>query len=144
MVKDDILKFFQAFVRQMVVVGGVNFPKTISTSLGASLGKRYTLEGVTDWKDALPRMIEAMGGTLDVVERGGEVVFETRYDGGLCPIGGPPSPARFESVTEGVCKPYLAGFLRSLKGTLGALPAVQRCIVRDGGATCELRVKLSL
>ncbi len=40
-VNADILKFFQAFIRQMAAVGGNNLPKTISASLGTNLGKRY-------------------------------------------------------------------------------------------------------
>ncbi len=144
MVNGDILKFFQAFVRQMAEVGGVNLPKTISASLGANLGRRYALQGIPAWKDALPRMVEAMGGVLDVVEQGGEISLKIRYDCGYCPIGGIQSPAHFDSVTEGVCRPYLAGFLRSLKDNPGNLPAIQRCIVRDGGGTCEFRVKLPL
>ncbi len=128
----------------MAAVGGVNLPKTISASLGANLGRRYALQGIPDWKDALPRMIEAMGGSLDVVEQGGEISFKIRYECGYCPIGGNQSPAHFESVAEGVCKPYLAGFLRSLQVNIGYLPAVQRCILRDGGGTCEIRVKLPL
>ncbi len=140
----DIVKFFQAFIRQMAAVGGTNLPKTISASLGANLGRRYAQQGIPDWKEALPRMIEAMGGNLDVVECGGEVSLKIRYLGGFCPIGGNLTPTHFESVTESVCKPYITGFLRALQVKLGHPPAIQRCIVRDGGTACELRVNLPL
>ncbi len=89
-------------------------------------------------------MVESMGGTLDIVERGGEVSLKIWYRGGFCPIGGNQSQTHFESVTEGVCKPYLEGFLRALEVNLGHPLSVQRCIVRDGGGTYELRAKLPL
>ena len=40
------LKFFHAYIREMVKVGGPNFPKTISTKLGIKLGKLYKKRGI--------------------------------------------------------------------------------------------------
>ena len=42
----DALKFFQAFINEMIDVGGVNLPKSISVSLGAKLGKILKGRGI--------------------------------------------------------------------------------------------------
>jgi hypothetical protein len=37
----DVLKFFQAYIKEMIDVGGTNLPKAISVKSGSKLGKLY-------------------------------------------------------------------------------------------------------
>ncbi|GAB4331523.1 MAG: hypothetical protein Kow0069_39110 [Promethearchaeota archaeon] len=142
----DIVKFFQAFVRQMVSVGGVNLPRTISTSLGAKLGQTYREKGVTDWKQALTSMIQGMGGSVEFVEEGegagGARVVNAKYFSDFCPIGGAPSrnktSERASLVVESICRPYVTGFLKGYFGDEKLAISFPRCIVKDGGNSCQL------
>jgi hypothetical protein len=142
-VTTDIIKFFQAFIRHMAKLGGKNLPKTISTSLGAELGKSYLKRQVTDWKSAITGMFEGMGGKIDIFEKEQNWVLKIQYPSEFCPIGGKKDTERFEITTESICVPYIAGFLKILKGKLNKNPTVSHCIVREGGNTCEFMVEFA-
>ena len=43
----DALKFFQAYIKEMIDIGGENLPKTISAGLGANLAKIYKEKGIS-------------------------------------------------------------------------------------------------
>ena len=139
----DIIKFFQAFVRQMVKIGGKNLPKTISSSLGSELGKSYLKKNVLDWKKALTGMITAMGGKLEIVEKEGSWLLISHYPTEFCPIGGKPDSVRFADTTDSICIPYLTGYLQGLRQKLTQNPLLTKCIVRDGGKTCEFQIELA-
>jgi hypothetical protein len=142
-VTTDIIKFFQAFIRHMAKVGGKNLPKTISSSLGAELGKTYLKRQVTDWKSTVTGMFEGMGGKIDIFERAEKWVLKIQYPTEFCPIGGKKDTERFNITTESVCVPYLAGFLKITAGKLNKNPDVSHCIVREGGNTCEFQFEFA-
>ncbi len=142
-VSTDIIKFFQAFIRQMVKVGGGNLPKTISSSLGGELGKSYLKKNVRDWKKAITGMIEGMGGKLEIVEKEGSWLLISQYPSEFCPIGGKQDSVRFASTTDSVCIPYISGYLLALRLKLKRNPILNKCIVKDGGKTCEFQVEFA-
>ncbi len=139
----DIIKFFQAFIRQMIKVGGKNLPKTISSSLGGELGKYYLKNNVLDGKTALTGMIEGMGGKLEIIEQNNAWILKIQYPVEFCPIGGKQDTVRFEDTTQSVCIPYLVGYLQALKMKLTQNPTLNKCIVRDGGCNCEFQVEFT-
>ncbi|GAH80770.1 unnamed protein product, partial [marine sediment metagenome] len=42
----NTLKLFQAYIKEMIEVGGENLPKILSATLGAKLGKAYKERGI--------------------------------------------------------------------------------------------------
>lgn len=138
----DILKFFQGFIRQMASIGGINLPKTISTSMGAKLAKIYQSNDITDWREALRSMIKGMGGTVEIDENpAGEIVVRSTYGVGFCPIGGARSmTTNYQLISESICVPYLMGFLRTLLPGRKLSAEFTRCIVKDGGDACVARL----
>ena len=52
----DALKFFQAYIKEMIDVGGVNLPKSISVSLGAKLGKLLRERGLIGLENSLKKI----------------------------------------------------------------------------------------
>ncbi len=142
-VTNDIVKFFQAFIRQAIKIGGNNLPKTISTSLGAELGKSYLKKNVLDWKKAITGMIEGMGGKLEIIEKENVWLLRSQYPAEFCPIGGKTDSVRFADTTESVCIPYLAGYLTVLQLKLVHSPILNKCIVKDGGNICEFQVEFA-
>ena len=43
----DVLKFFQAYIKEMIDVGGENLPKAISVKSGSKLGRFYKGRGTS-------------------------------------------------------------------------------------------------
>src|SRR4030042_417333 len=134
----DIIKFFQAFIRQMAKVGGKNLPKTISTSLGAELAKAYQKRDIQEWKIAVTGLIEGEGGKLEIIETSNSCILKTQHPSDFCPVGGKMDPAHFEIVTESLCRPYMRGFLKGFEKIVTKIPPITKCIVRDGGSLCEV------
>ncbi|MHA1730658.1 MAG: hypothetical protein ACTSU5_01875 [Promethearchaeota archaeon] len=143
----DIIKFFQAFVRQLADIGGINLPKTVSTSLGGRLAETYERKHVTEWKDAITGMIQGMGGTIEIegadAETSEKVVVKVSYFHDFCPIGGHPMSSKADLVQGGVCIPYLMGFLRPFFPGTKMQIRFTKCIVRDGGNQCHAELTLS-
>ncbi len=142
-VTTDIIKFFQAFIRQMIKVGGGNLPKTISASLGAELGKSYLKKNVRDWQKALTGMIEGMGGKLEIIEKENKWLLLSRYPSEFCPIGGSHDTARFDDTVSSICVPYLLGYLQALRMKVTQNSILNKCIVRDGSCDCEIQVEFA-
>ncbi|GAI90164.1 unnamed protein product [marine sediment metagenome] len=44
----DALKFFHAYVNEMIEIGGENLPRAVSTKLGAKLAALYKEKSITD------------------------------------------------------------------------------------------------
>ena len=56
----EALKFFHAYIKEMIDVGGANLPKSISASLGAKLGKMLKNRGVIGLENSLKRIYKVL------------------------------------------------------------------------------------
>ena len=64
----DAIKFLQAYIKEMISVGGENLPKTISTTLGAKLGKLYKSKGIKGVEDGLKQCYKVLGSKANIVK----------------------------------------------------------------------------
>lgn len=72
----DALKFFQAYINEMISVGGENLPKVISTKSGEKLAKLYKDRGMKiDVESALKQIHVALGARTKIKK-----IDENTYD----------------------------------------------------------------
>jgi hypothetical protein len=134
----DALKFFQAYITEMIDVGGENLPKTISSRLGAKLAKIYKKMGIEQIEDGLRqsyRAVKARSRFKQVDEKTIEVTIKHRKR--FCPIGGEFKPENAELIQQSICKPYTLGFLSELNSDFKFNAFVERCIINDRGKVCK-------
>ncbi len=103
----DALKFFQAYINEMIDIGGVNLPKSISTALGAKLGKLLKKRGINGLENTLKQIYSALKAKTQIKSINDNTIEITvRHSSNFCPIGGKPNPERGELVRATICKPY--------------------------------------
>ncbi|MHA1369336.1 MAG: hypothetical protein ACTSWN_15260 [Promethearchaeota archaeon] len=142
MVETDINKFFQAFISQMIAIGGVNLPKSISSRLGWNLGDLYRKKGKDDVIKALKSMFVGMGGEPTLVDSDDErFTMDVEYPTTFCPIGG-ANPKRYNLFSESICKPYTSGFVSAYYPDMRIKVEIERCILKDDKNKCRLRVHI--
>ena len=89
----DALKFFHAYINEMIDVGGENLPRAVSTKLGAKLGELYKKRGYANLESALNQIYKVLGAKTSIKK-----IDENTYDIRLkhskrfCPIGGKKNP----------------------------------------------------
>ncbi|TFG25038.1 MAG: hypothetical protein EU532_12000, partial [Promethearchaeota archaeon] len=66
--KKDALKFFQAYIEEMVDIGGHNLPKAVSTKLGTKLGRIYKKKEIRTFKSAVKNSYKALGAKAKIIE----------------------------------------------------------------------------
>jgi len=140
--KRDILKFFQAYVAEMIEIGGSNFPKTISSSLGEKLGKIYKTMEVVDIKDGLKKIYDLLEIPYEIRDlEDGKFEVEVKYDENFCPIGGEFNPEKAKLIQESICSPYIIGFLSELDTNYKYSGCVKQCILADNHKICRYIVE---
>ena len=140
----DALKFFQAYVREMIDVGGNNLPKAISTKSGAKLGKLYKKKGMSlDIKSALKQIYSALKAKPTITklnENTYDVVI--KYPKKFCPIGGNHNPSRASMFQDNICIPYTRGFLNELFPQYTFESEILNCIPLTNQRTCHYILKM--
>ncbi|MEJ2251775.1 MAG: hypothetical protein P8Y70_05720 [Candidatus Lokiarchaeota archaeon] len=134
----DALKFFQAYIEEMIETGGENLPKTISARLGAKLARIYKKKGINKAEDGLKQSYKVIKARpkFDIINKNTiEVTIGHRKR--FCPIGGNFKPEKAEIIQESICKPYTLGFLNELNPDFKFKAFVKKCIVRDKGKVCR-------
>ena len=138
------LKFFQAYINEMIDIGGDNLPKSISTSLGAKLGKLYTeRESAPDMEASLTKIYTVLNGKTTITkldENTYEVLVE--YIDKFCPIGGSYNPTRAPIFQSNVCIPYTTGFLNEILPEFKISSEIKNCILSNNQKTCHYILKL--
>ena len=112
----DALKFFQAYIREMIDVGGSNLPKAISTKSGAKLGKIYKEKGfISKIENALKQIYIALK-AKPIVKKLNDNQYEVivKYPKDFCSIGGSNHSSRTKIFRESICIPYTKGFLNEI------------------------------
>lgn len=141
---EDVLKFFQAYVKEMIDIGGTNLPKAISVKSGSKLGKIYKERGsVVDLEAVLKGFYSALKGkpTIKKIDDNNYEVI-VKYSKKFCPIGGPHNPSRGNVFQENICVPYTKGFLSELFPQISTESEFINCIPINNGRTCHFILKV--
>lgn len=139
----EALKFFHAYIREMINIGGENLPKTISVQLGTKLAQVYKKKGVEGIIEGLKKSYSAIQGetTINKVD---ETTIEVKihHAGGFCPIGGDSDPKNAKVIQESVCIPFSQGFLSELNPKYKYEGIIHDCILDSDDDYCFYTLKL--
>jgi len=134
----DALKFFHAYIDEMISLGGENLPRSISTRLGGNLAKVYKSRGIINLEAGLMKMYEVLGAEPKI-EKVNEHEYNIRvkHSFEFCPIGGKSNPSRDSKFIEIICIPYTIAFLKKIDPKYDYQIKLKKCILRHGGRICE-------
>ena len=141
---DDVLKFFQAYVKEMIDIGGINLPKAISVKSGSKLGKFYKGRGLSlDLEVVLKQFYTALKGkpTIKKIDDNNYEV-SVKYSNKFCPIGGSYDPSRGAIFQENICIPYTKGFLSEVFPQITTEADFINCIPLNNKKTCHFILKV--
>ena len=140
----NALKFFQAYIREMIDVGGSNLPRAISTKSGAKLGKLYKKRGLgLDVKTALKQAYAALKAKSTITkldEKSYDVIL--KYSKKFCPIGGSYNPSRASLFQDNICRPYTLGFLNEIIPQFKIKIDFKKCIVALNQKKCHYILRM--
>lgn len=141
---EDVLKFFQAYVREMIDIGGENLPKAISVKSGSKLGRFYKNRGSSlDLELVLKQFYVALKGkpTITKIDDNNYEVC-VKYPKKFCPIGGSYNPSQNTIFQENICIPYTKGFLSELFPQITTEADFISCIPCNNKKTCHFILKV--
>ena len=144
----DNLKFFQAYIREMIEIGGENLPKAISTKLGIKLAKIYKNQGLADNIESAIKQIyldlnaklkikKIDNSTLEIIVTHPRIIRKN-----FCLIGGKYDPSRAQLFQKNICIPYTIGFLSEVAPDLQFEPTIKQCIIEHDVRTCRYNIKI--
>lgn len=140
----DALKFFQAYIKEMIDIGGNNLPKAISTKSGSKLGKLYKERGLAlDLGTALKQIYSALK-AKPLIKKLNDNTYEViiKYSKKFCPIGGAHNPSRAPIFQENICIPYTRGFLNEVFPQFTFKSEILSCILLNNQRTCHYILKI--
>ena len=134
----DALKFFQAYIKEMIDVGGANLPKSISASLGAKLGKILQKRGVIGLENSLKRIYKVLNAktTIETIDDN-TLGISLRYSHRFCPIGGKYNPDKSEIIQNTICIPYTVAILNSLHPEFKYTAEIKECMLNSHNKYCR-------
>ncbi|MFX0024388.1 MAG: hypothetical protein ACFE9S_18865 [Candidatus Hermodarchaeota archaeon] len=135
----DALKFFQAYIKEMIDIGGNNLPKAISSKSGAKLGQLYKKRGLTyDIGTVLKQIYTALK-AKPIITQLNENTYDVivKYPKRFCPIGGSHNPTRASIFQENICIPYTKGFLNEIFPQYLFQENILNCIPLNNHKTCH-------
>ena len=139
----DALKFFQSYIIEMIDIGGPNLPKSISSSLGAKLGKLYKERGIIGIENSLKQSYKVLNAAPNIQKIDDKTYKVTlRYKRRFCPIGGKHSPERADLLQESLCKPYTSGFLNEIDPSFKYTGAILECNLKSNKGICSYLLTL--
>jgi len=134
----DALKFFQAFINEMIDVGGANLPKSISVSLGAKLGKLLKERGTSSLEDGLKKIYSVLNAKTKINSIDNNTREITlKYRSNFCPIGGKHNPDRAELIQKTICIPYTKAILNSLEPDTKYKIELMDCLLKSNSKNCQ-------
>lgn len=140
----DALKFFQAYVKEMIDVGGSNLPKAISSKSGAKLGKIYKNKDLPlNIESALKQIYRVLSAKPKVIKIN-NITYEViiKYPKKFCPIGGSENSSNATLFQENICIPYTRGFLNELFPDYKFQSEILNCIPMNSHRTCHYILKV--
>ncbi|MFX1571568.1 MAG: hypothetical protein ACFFB0_02385 [Promethearchaeota archaeon] len=140
----DILKFFQAYVKEMIDIGGNNLPKAVSVKSGSKLGKFYKgRESVLTMEAVLKHFYSAFNGKPTIKKlNDNNYDVSVKFPKKFCPIGGIHNPSRGSVFQENICIPYMRGFLSEIFPQLTTEADFINCIPLNNQRTCHYILKV--
>jgi len=140
----DVLKFFQAYIKEMIDVGGENLPKAISVKSGSKLGKFYKARGsIFDMEVVLKQFYTGLKGKPTIKKLDDNTYdVSVKYSKKFCPIGGIHNPSRGSVFQENICIPYMRGFLSEIFPHLTTESDFSNCIPLNNQRTCNYILKV--
>jgi len=139
----DVLKFFQAYIKEMIDVGGENLPKAISVKSGSKLGRFYKGRGTSlDMEIILKLFYSGLKGKPTIKKLDDNTYdVSVKYSKKFCPIGGIHNPSRGSVFQENICIPYMRGFLSEMFPLLTTESDFLNCIPLNNQRTCHYILK---
>ncbi len=139
----DALKFFQAYIKEMIDIGGKNLPKTISAGLGANLAKIYKDKGISDIESGLMKSYRVLDATARINRKNDkEIEVKIKHRKKFCPIGGKHDPDKAELIQNSICIPYTVGFLNELAPQFKYRWDIHECILETHNNHCHYTLYL--
>jgi hypothetical protein len=139
----DALKFFQAYIREMIEIGGENLPKTISSGLGADLAKIYKKKGLISIEDGLKEIYSVLGAKIEIKQiNPNQLEITIKHHDTFCPIGGKYDPNKSELFQNSICIPYTVGFLNEMNSKYKYSWDIHECILNTGNNCCRYSLYL--
>ncbi|MHA1764005.1 MAG: hypothetical protein ACTSYC_09670 [Promethearchaeota archaeon] len=137
----DVLVFFQAYINEMLDIGGENLPKTISSRLGAKLARSYKKKGINNIPLGLKILFKGMKAKIKINEvPNNKMEVINKYKWKFCPIGGKFNPAQAKITQEAICRPYMLGFLNEMDPEyLYSLESME-CMLESNKKTCAFSI----
>jgi len=134
----EALKFFHAYIKEMIDVGGDNLPKSISASLGAKLGKMLKNRGVTVLENSLKRIYNVLNAktTIEQIDEN-TLDISLRYRSRFCPLGGKYNPDRADLIQNTICIPYTVAILNSSHPEFKYSAEMKECILKSNNRVCR-------
>jgi hypothetical protein len=131
----DALKFFHAYINEMIDVGGENLPRAVSTKLGGKLGALYKNRGITNLEAALKQIYKVLGAKTKIKKVNGNI-FDVRikHSKKFCPIGGSKNPKQAKIIQDNICYPYTKSFLKTLFPNLRFEAEIKGCILTNSNS----------
>ncbi|KKM79984.1 hypothetical protein LCGC14_1344410 [marine sediment metagenome] len=135
------LKFFQSFIYEMIDIGGINPPKSISSSLGTKLGKILKTRSPMSLENSLMKIYNVFNAKtkINTIDNN---TFEIslRYKKAFCPIGGKYNPDRVDLIQKAICIPYTIAILNTSYPEFKYNAEVLDCILHTGKKFCRYRL----
>ena len=139
----DALKFFHAYVNEMIEVGGENLPRAVSTKLGAKLAALYKEKGINDLTTALETAYKALGASTSIKKIDENTyLIKLKHSKKFCPIGGKSNPSNAKTIQDGICSPYTRSFLTGLFPEFQFEIEIKECIVDNSNSHCKYELKV--
>ncbi|MFX1393191.1 MAG: hypothetical protein ACFFAH_06395 [Promethearchaeota archaeon] len=139
----DALKFFQAYLIEMIDVGGENLPRTISTKLGAKLGKIYKNKGILDLETGLKQIYKVLKGSPQIKKiDDNKYEVKLKYRKNFCPMGGKFNPEKAELIQQSLCYPFTKSFLNELNPNFNYQAEIISCILNSHKGFCLYKLNL--
>ena len=137
----DALKFFQAYIKEMIDVGGENLPKSISASLGAKLGKLLKKRGISGIENTLKRIYNVLNAKTQIKSIDDNTLEITlHYRSHFCPLGGKYHPDRAELIQNIICIPYTMAILNTSHPQYKYKAKIMECIIDSNHKNCKYRL----
>ena len=145
MMTKNALKFFHAYINEMIDIGGPNLPKTISTKLGSKLGKIYKERGIDNLESGLIKSFKVLKATPKIIKENNKTFkIIIKHKSGFCPIGGKYKPEKAESIQNSICLPFYLGFVNELNPKFKYSIIINECIVSSNKNYCRFTLNLEL
>lgn len=139
----DALKFFQAYIKEMISIGGENLPKTISAGLGANLAKLYKEKGILNIEKGLKNSYSVLNAKAHITQ-----INDNKYEVNIkhrkkfCPIGGKYNPDKANLIQKSICIPYTVGFLNEMDPQFKYSWEIHKCILESNENYCRYTLYL--